>query len=178
MNILFQFVHPYPERSRANRAILEAVADIPGIVVNDLYASYPQFYVDIKREQSLLVAADLVVFQHPVYWYSAPALLKEWLDVVLEPGFAYGSRGLALQGKTWLHSITSGMGPDAYTQDGFNAATMTDFLKPFEATARFCGMHWQKPMLFHDARASSEDALRRHCTEVRNRLLADLLHDL
>ena len=41
----------------------------------------------------------MIVFQHPVYWYSSPAILKEYQDLVLEYGFAYGHDGHALDGK-------------------------------------------------------------------------------
>lgn len=170
MSILIQFVHPYPERSRANRAILEAAADIPGVVVNDLYALYPNLHVDARREQQLLSAADLVVFQHPLYWYSGPALLKEWIDVVLAHGYAYGPHGTALQGKDWLQSLTTGMPGDAYAPDGYNGSTLAELLKPFERTASFCGMNWLDPIVFHDAHASSDDCLRRHVAQLRQRL--------
>ena len=48
----------------------------------------------------------------PFYWYSAPALVKEYLDLVLEHGFAYGSTGRALEGKVLVNATTTG-GPEA-----------------------------------------------------------------
>jgi glutathione-regulated potassium-efflux system ancillary protein KefG len=174
MPILVQFVHPYPERSRANRALLDAVRDLPEVTVNDLYAHYPNFYVDIHREQQLLSAADLVVFQHPLYWYSSPALLKEWIDVVLEYGYAYGTGGRVLRGKSWLHSVTTGMPGEAYAAEGFNGATLAELLKPFEITARLCGMRWLEPLVLHDAHTAGEEKLARHCRAFRSRLQARL----
>jgi glutathione-regulated potassium-efflux system ancillary protein KefG len=76
MSILVQFVHPCPERSRVNRALVAALQDLPAVTVNELYARYPNFYVDVAREQALLRSAELIVFQHPFYWYSGPALLE------------------------------------------------------------------------------------------------------
>jgi glutathione-regulated potassium-efflux system ancillary protein KefG len=174
MSILVQFVHPYPERSRANRALLEAIADLPDVTVNDLYARYPNFYVDAEREQKLLCAADLVVFQHPLYWYSGPALLKEWIDVVLEYGYAYGTGGRVLRGKTWLQSVTTGMPGESYTAQGFNGASMDELLKPFESTARLCGMRWLEPIVLHDAHSISDEKLGQHCRAFRSRLQAGL----
>lgn len=174
MRILVQFVHPYPERSRANRTMLDSIRGLPQVAVNDLYAQYPNFYIDVPREQKLLCAAELVVFQHPWYWYSSPALLKEWIDVVLEYGFAYGAGGRVLRGKSWLHSVTTGMPGEAYSADGFNGAAMDELLKPFESTARLCGMHWLEPLVLHDAHTASEEKLARHCQNFRSRLLAQL----
>lgn len=170
MTILFQFVHPYPERSRVNRALLEMVRGVPKIRVNDLYARYPNLHVDIEREQALLRAAEVVVFQHPFYWYSGPALLKEWIDVVLEQGFAYGAGNMALHGKSWLHSVTTGMPEEAYSPDGIHQATVAELLKPFERTARFCGMRWLEPVVFHGAYAADEERIARHGQALRHRL--------
>lgn len=170
MTILIQFIHPYPERSRANHAVLDALRDLPGARVNDLYALYPNFYIDIQREQALLMEADVVLFQHPFYWYGCPALLKEWIDVVLEQDFAYGAKGLALRGKRWLHSVTTGMPATAYAPDGINGIAVADLLKPFELTARFCGMTWLEPMVFHGAYAADEAQMARHGRALRRRL--------
>lgn len=170
MSILIQFIHPYPHRSKVNRALLAAVQELPRVKVNDLYAAYPDLHVDVGREQALLRDADWVVFQHPLYWYSAPALLKEWIDVVLEQGFAYGDGVTALQHKTWLHSVTTGMQGHAYTSEGINHSTMTELLKPFELTARFCGMNWMEPLIFHGAYDPDELRIKQHALALRNLL--------
>jgi NAD(P)H dehydrogenase (quinone) len=45
---------------------------------------------DIRTEQAKLLAADAVVLQFPLWWYSTPAILKGWIDRVFAKGFAYG----------------------------------------------------------------------------------------
>lgn len=172
MNILIQFVHPYPHHSKVNRALLEAVRHLPNVRVNDLYALYPRLHVDVEREQALLREAGMVVFQHPFYWYSGPALLKEWIDVVLEQGFAYGPGGTALHGKIWLHSVTTGQHEEAYAPEGLNEATMAELLKPFERTARFCGMRWREPLVFHGAHEADARRVAEHGRALRRLLEA------
>nr|VFK37445.1 MAG: Kef-type potassium/proton antiporter accessory protein, CPA2 family [Candidatus Kentron sp. SD]VFK42200.1 MAG: Kef-type potassium/proton antiporter accessory protein, CPA2 family [Candidatus Kentron sp. SD]VFK79717.1 MAG: Kef-type potassium/proton antiporter accessory protein, CPA2 family [Candidatus Kentron sp. SD] len=147
LDILVLFVHPHPRRSRINRALREAISDLPGLHVHDLYEAYPDFYVDVEREQVKLEAHDLIVFQHPIYWYSAPSLLKEWQDVVLEYGWAYGKKGKALHGKRWLQAVTTAGSMDSYSKDGQNRFSIIEFLRPFEATANTCGMVWFSPFL-------------------------------
>jgi glutathione-regulated potassium-efflux system ancillary protein KefG len=39
---------------------------------------------------------------HLLYWYSTPAILKEWQDLVLEHVFAYGHEGTKLHGKIFF----------------------------------------------------------------------------
>ena len=83
--------HPYPDRSRANRILADAIADLPGIVVRSLYDLYPDYAIDVEAEQRVLAAADVVVWQHPIFWYTPPALQKLWFEKVLTPGFAYAA---------------------------------------------------------------------------------------
>ena len=96
--IVVVYAHPYPDRSRAGRALLEAVQGLPDVEVRSLYELYPDFGIDVEAEQEALTRADTIVWQHPLYWYSVPGLLKHWFDKVLA-GWAYGEGGTALVGK-------------------------------------------------------------------------------
>ena len=145
--ILVIFVHPYPRRSRVNRAMIEAVRDLPHVAVHDLYETYPDFNIDVSYEQALLRRHEVIVCQHPMYWYSAPALFKEWLDVVLEFGFAYGPTGTALHGKDWVPAISTGNAADTYGPEARNRFTIAELLRPFEQTAHLCGMIYRPPFL-------------------------------
>ena len=62
---------------------------VEGVTVNNLYEKYPDFFIDVPEEQRLLLENDIIIWHHPFYWYSAPAILKEWMDLVLQHGFAY-----------------------------------------------------------------------------------------
>ncbi|MEJ1296183.1 MAG: NAD(P)H-dependent oxidoreductase [Candidatus Sedimenticola sp. (ex Thyasira tokunagai)] len=150
-SVLILFAHPYPHRSRVNRCLIEKVKGVDGVVVNDLYQNYPNFHIDTEYEQALLRAADVVVFHHPIYWYSAPALLHQWQEEVLEYGFAYGKEGDALHGKSLQSVITTGHSATAYSEDGYDGATIAEVLRPFAQLARHCGMHYCKPWALHGA---------------------------
>jgi glutathione-regulated potassium-efflux system ancillary protein KefG len=82
--ILVIFAHPAYRRSTINAALRRAIEGLKNIVMHNLYDSYPDFLIDVPREQQLCEAHDVIVFQHPFYWYSTPAILKEWQDLVLE----------------------------------------------------------------------------------------------
>ena len=102
--VLVNFAHPLRAHSRINNAMRAAVEDLEGVIVNDLYAQYPDFLIDINREQSLCENADAIVFQHPFYWYSMPAIMKEWIDDVLQQGWAYGANGDVLKDKIFMEA--------------------------------------------------------------------------
>ena len=102
-----------------------------------------------KEEQHLLEEHDIIVWQHPFYWYSSPSLLKEWIDVVLQHGFAYGREGKALVGKKVITSITSGGRRDVYQEGGLRKYTIRQLLAPFEQTVRLCNMLYLPPFVVH-----------------------------
>lgn len=166
--VLILFAHPALHRSRVNRALVRAVRDVEGVTFNDLYELYPDFDVDKSREQELLVAHDLLVLQHPFYWYSTPALVKQWIDVVLEYGWAYGAGGTALRGKRMLSVITAGGGERAYTPDGVNRHTMLELLAPLRQTARLCDMEYLPPYVLHGTHALADDEIERLAGEYRS----------
>ena len=149
--VLVLFAHPVFERSRVNRRMLDAVRDLEGVTVRDLYVDYPTMRIDVKREQAILAEHDVIVFQHPFYWYSTPALLKEWQDLVLEHGWAYGDGGTQLRGKITLNAVTTGGPAAAYRHDGYNRYTVKELLAPYDQTAYLCGMRYLAPFAIHAA---------------------------
>lgn len=160
--ILIIFAHPMPHTSRVNRAMITAARALPNVTVHDLYECYPDFHIDVAREQALLAAADLVVFQHPVQWYGMPSLLKEWTDVVLEAGWAYGEHGSALRDKGYWLALTTGSLAEAYQEDGLHQQPFSAFLPPFQQTAHLCGMRWLAPLVLHGAHQIAQTGVAAH----------------
>jgi len=182
---LVLFIHPHPQRSRVNSALRWAIHNLPDTRTHDLYEEYPDFYVDVKREQDKLLAHDLIVFQHPLYWYSSPALLKEWQDSVLEDGWAHGEGGAALRGKYWLQAISMAGSESSYAAQGAHRFSVAQFLRPFEATAHACGMAWLPPFITYGTSAMDSTAIaaqasnyRKYLTTIRQGNMAGLSSDL
>ncbi|MCG7947707.1 MAG: NAD(P)H-dependent oxidoreductase [Candidatus Thiodiazotropha taylori] len=155
--ILILLAHPSLERSEVNRPLAEAAAAIEGITLIDLYAEYPDFQIDIDREQQRLLEHDVIIFQHPLYWYSTPAILKEWQDLVLEHDFAYGSKGTALHGKLFFNALSAGGSEAAYRAEGYNHFTIRELLQPMEQMASLCGMRYLPPFALFGARTAVDE---------------------
>ena len=148
--ILINVFHPNLAMSRGNRLIVEQLRQLPGASIRDVQADYPDWKLDVAHEQELLLSHDLIVFQHPFYWYNCPPLMKLWLDQVFLQGFAYPPGvGDKLRGKTWLSSITAGGPWEAYRSGGFNNWTISELLRPFQQTAYLAGMTWLPPFVMH-----------------------------
>jgi glutathione-regulated potassium-efflux system ancillary protein KefG len=154
--ILLLFAHPALEKSRVHATMLKNVQQVEDITINDLYQQYPFFDIDIKREQQLLISHDIFVFQHPFYWYSVPALIKQWQDLVLEHGWAYGKKGRMLEGKKIFHAITTGGRAESYLKQGYNSFSIHDFLRPVERTAKLCHMEYWPPYVIHGTHRMNE----------------------
>lgn len=162
-HILVICAHPNLRKSRLNKALMDTAQGIDNVEVHDLYQHYPDFDIDIPAEQQRLKEAQAVIFLHPIYWYSCPALMKEWIDSVLQQGFAFGKGGDKLAGKPWLSAISTGGNEATYCGTGRHFYGVDQFMIPFERTAHLCGMRYIAPLVCHDANHISPDAISAHC---------------
>jgi len=171
--ILIQFAHPAIARSKMNKALRRAVEDLEGVTVNDLYAVYPDFMIDVQREQQLCETHDVIIFQHPFYWYSTPSIIKEWLDLVLEHGWAYGTQAKALKDKIFLQAITAGGDDNTYRRDGYNGFTLAELTSPYQATANLCKMEWIPPFaVLGIHRGLPDEQVSTHAEDYRRTVIA------
>ncbi len=157
--VLVLFAHPALQKSRVHARLVAAARGVAGVTVHDLYEAAPDFDIDVPAEQARLADADVIVTQHPFYWYSIPPLLKQWIDLVLEHGWAYGSRGTALRGKRATTALSAGGGPAAYGPEGRNRYSIDEFLRPLEATWRLCGVEWLPPFTVLGTHALGPDGI-------------------
>ena len=151
---------------------MHAAARCPraGVEVRDLYALYPDYWIDVAVERAQLADAALLVWQHPLHWYGMPALLKLWLDEVFGFGWAYGPGGRALAGKDLWWVTSSGGSADAYRPDGHNRHFFDAFVPPVEQTAALVGMRFLPPFVLHGAHRASDDDIDAHARTYAERL--------
>ena len=160
MRTLVLVFHPDMSASRVNRP-LAARAESLGddVTVRYMYDIYPDQKVDVAAEQAALEAADRIVLQFPMYWYSTPALLKQWEDDVLLYGWAYGSTGKALAGKELLVAVSTGGAGDAYSRKSSYGYTITELLRPLQATANMVQMTYLEPFTTTGTLTIADEAL-------------------
>jgi glutathione-regulated potassium-efflux system ancillary protein KefF len=184
--VLVLAAHPNWQVSRVNRVLLKSaraaadqarqalasVGDSNTIEVRDLYHLYPDFLIDVAAEQQAMAEAQLVVWQHPIQWYSMPPLMKLWLDEVLQYGWAYGEQSSQLNGKdVWLVASTGGSS-ESYHPADYNRYFFEAFMPPYEQTATLCGMRWLPPLLLHGANRVSDEELSAHAHIYAQRLVS------
>jgi glutathione-regulated potassium-efflux system ancillary protein KefG len=169
--VLILFAHPRYEKSRANRALLSGLHDQESITTHDLYEQYPDFNVDVAREKELLQAHQIIVWHYPFYMYGAPAMIKQWIDLVLEHGWAHGAGGRKLENKWVFNTITTGGTRESYSHGGFNRHTISELLFPIEQTAHLCGMTWLPPFVVQGTYRLTDSMLAEHAVHYRQVLL-------
>ncbi len=145
--------HPRIEESIGNKIISELTNKNDNVEVRHLNALYPDFKIDIKAEQAALLNADVIIFQYPLFWYSTPAILKEWIDQVFEYGFAFGKGSYNLENKKMLLSITIGSGKQDYPQE-----VLDKILFPFHGLAAYCKMNYSGEVLSNNINNYTREA--------------------
>jgi len=174
--VLILFAHPMLEKSRTQKTLIKGLDAMKQVLFHDLYNIYPDFDIDVQAEQQLLLNYDIIILQHPFYWYSAPPIIKQWIDLVLEHGWAYGKEGKQLKGKKIFNAISTG-GPDfTYVEGGFNKYTINQFLAPFEQTAKLCNMDYLPPYVIHSTHRNDEATIKNQAFEYK-RLISMLTNN-
>lgn len=144
-NIVIISGHPDLKNSCANKTILDEIAaKCPKAEIRKLDELYPDYQFDVKAEQAALEKADIIVFQFPMHWYGVPGLLKLYIDKVMEHGWAYGSKGKALVGKSFIISVTTGAPESAYSAEGMTKHTVEEFNYDLIAYAALCNLDCKK----------------------------------
>lgn len=170
MNTEVLLFHPHYQHSRVNRTLAEALIGLDHVQVRRMYDLYPEFQIDVATEQRLLTQADRIVLQFPTYWYSSPALLKQWEDDVLEHGWAYGSTGHALEGKGLLIATSTGGGQENYTPQGLHGYRLAELMRPFQSMAHMVGMSYAQPFFTFESWVINNSDLNEQAQKYRQYL--------
>jgi len=158
-DILILLTHSELKKSKVNKILFKSAMSLKNIYVHHLEESMVDGHFDLEKEQNLLKKADTIVWQFPLYWYSAPPALRIWQDQVLSSiVYSEDKKGNFLKGKKLLVAFTAGAAAETYTPEGFNRYTADEMLRPFEMTAISAGMVWQKPFaVYNTAEATAND---------------------
>ena len=130
--------HPDLNKSRINRTWLKHLhPHADKVTVHELYKSYPDGRIDAADEQKLLESHDRIILQFPLFWFSTPALLKQWMDDVFAYGWAFGPGGDKLEGKEIGVAVSTGGPAHAYQAGAQNQYTLSELLRPLQMTAQY-----------------------------------------
>jgi glutathione-regulated potassium-efflux system ancillary protein KefG len=95
MKTLILISHPKFEDSGTQQFLktsFYSLDDVKYQVIDELYGQSDS--IDIEKEQSALKGFDRIIFQFPMYWYSSPASLKQFMDDVFTRNYIVANRSL------------------------------------------------------------------------------------
>ncbi|MGN7980284.1 NAD(P)H-dependent oxidoreductase [Burkholderia sp. 22313] len=151
--------HPNLEVSRVNREMVSALRADSTVTLHCLAEYFLNREFDVATEQDRLACHDRIVLLFPMYWYSCPALMKQWIDDVFTPGFAYARGGDKLRDKEFLVVTTIGAPESAYGAGGFNNHTIDELLRPLQQTVRYVKARYLGFVSVYESVFLSDDAL-------------------
>lgn len=102
-----------------------------------------------EKEQERLLKYQRIIFQFPLYWYQAPAVLKEWIDTVFEEGNINPNFGLKLAGKELGLVVVAGIKAEHFQPGGREGISLSDLLSPYQALANYFQMTYLMPFNLH-----------------------------
>ena len=143
--VVILLAHPNIKGSQANKALIDAVSDIEGVAVFNLYELSEDIAFNVDEWSKIISDASAVIYQFPFYWMSAPSLLKKWQDELFTPL----SKTPAVAGKPLMIVTTTGSEYDAYRSGGRNRFTTDELLRPYQGSAIHSGMAWQTPIVVY-----------------------------
>lgn len=116
---------------------------------------------DIAADIELIEWCDLLVLQFPIWWFSAPAILKGWFERVLVKGIAYGGgrkHGSGVfRGRHGLVSCTTGTPDTTYAPDGIEGDIERLLWPVNNGILHYLGMTPYRPFVSFEPRALDED---------------------
>lgn len=120
--------------------------------------------------------ADYILYQFPIYWFSTPAILKKYIDVVyafkefyeFNDG-PYGSGGL-MKDKQVMLSTTWGIDEKTFGSEFFDGASRDEVLLPIRKTQTYCGIREMKHFSCHgiDRKADYDTDTQRYIKHLRS----------
>lgn len=177
MTILYVYAHPSPQS--LNAAILRHALSVledngSNVVLSNLYTEPFVAAAELKK----IADADHIILQFPLWWFSTPAIMKDWIDRVLVKGFAYDTGktfadGL-LRGKTASLTITAQSPESAYQRNGIHGATLQEFLLPIHHALRFTGIETLEPFVVYEAVDISPERSEKIMGDYRGYLVSTL----
>ncbi len=163
-----------PRSSRAN-FLEQENPDFFKIQLEERHATETHSFAPaLEAEICKVEAADLVIFQFPLWWFGLPAILKGWVDRVFAMGRAYGSGRIyengPFRGKRAMLSLTTGGSRSSYVTGG-EEGDILGILRPIHrGIFQFTGFSVLAPAIYHGPARADESQRRQWLNEWAQRL--------
>ena len=152
MKTLLVVGHPRLGESTTQQFLKAAAGECSNVTWHEL-----QLPFEVTQEQALIQQHDRIIVQFPLYWYSAPAVVRQWFDEVWRMPLTTGNYRL-LRGKQLGVVVTAGAARNEFQAGGKQGATMDEVLRPYQMTARVTEMEYLPALPIYQFNYLSEQA--------------------
>ena len=171
--ILIILGHNNMERSKVNKAMIEQAKTLDNVTVIDLYQRYGGSKVGdmdkkkIEEDREKMIASDIIINQFPFHWYTSPPMTDNWREYALGWNWAFGNK-FALENKITTVAYTAGEVAEDYTKKGRSIYDSDEFIKRFEAAAKYCKMKWIKNFKVVGASHMEQDVIEKEASRYKD----------
>lgn len=160
---LWYLFHPYADNASVNLKLLKmAKHRLPEVKFVDL--SRGQNYC-VKEQQKNMEEADTIVFQYPVFWFSKPFDLSEFIAKTWIPGWCYLG-GEALKGKKLITVSSTASSFDIYNNRDILPYGINENKNEWDSAAVFVGAKSLKHLNLYSAKEASDEQLEAHIDSI------------
>ncbi|MGX6407775.1 NAD(P)H-dependent oxidoreductase [Lactiplantibacillus plantarum] len=167
MKTLVLSAHPDASSSMTISFFERATSVVESVTWRSIESVYNE-QLNVHREQDFLKPFNRIVFQFPMYWYSCPASLKQYIDDVFTRKFTISCK--SLKDKELGLVVTTGNSARDFQAGSLEKFTFSELLRPFEAIANKIGMIYLRPLIV--------DQFQYKSVKEKQRLLVEYLQYL
>lgn len=147
--------YPYAE-GRLNMTMFDEIVRVLSLN-NEIKKTVVEEGYDAGQEQEKFLWADVIIIQTPINWFSAPWILKQYIDSVYQHGIFFGpaeeyGRGGLLKGKKYMYSLTWNAPLEAFDKTGefFDGRDVDDIIIALHKLQEYCAMEKIPTFSIHD----------------------------
>lgn len=148
MKTLIIVAHPEVDNSPTQQFLQASLPKLTNaddqVIWHDLTAVLAASNWQRDAELTLLKQAQRIIWQFPLYWYSAPAILKQWQEAVFTGEV---SQYEFLAGKELGLVVSLGEKLANYQAGAREQFTISEILRPDQAFAQKLGWHYLTPLI-------------------------------
>ncbi|WP_076460061.1 NAD(P)H-dependent oxidoreductase [Limosilactobacillus caccae] len=149
MKTLVIVAHPQLDSSATEAFFKTAARQADNVTWHELTIPF-----DVVHEQQLLHSANRIILQFPMYWYSAPAILKQWLD---EAWTTTLTTNRLVKGHELGIVVTVAHPAQAFMPGASQQFTIAELLRPYQALAHATGMKYLPPLPVYQFAQQSDE---------------------
>ncbi|MGX7108805.1 NAD(P)H-dependent oxidoreductase [Facklamia miroungae] len=148
MRVISYIAHDHLANSSSQQFLLASGKALTAIDYVDLTSEWHEKgSFKSSEELARLANYDRILFQFPLYWYQAPAILKIWMDQVFDDQLNIKQTQKILREKEFGIVLTVGSKRESFQPGERVGVTLSELLSPYYAWSNYFAMKYLPPFV-------------------------------